>query len=159
MTMTVSVTNHSIDEQLFNQFCFMLQMAMPGGKRTEDGVKFPDIHADDPIHMPGYDPPIVSVETFYRRKIREVCERTSSLNGWPPNMALGYLFGVTYTDIRPSLFCADMQTDITEGYPVCKRKDCPKVETCSYIPEKAGGDDDGGGTVGGSGPDGACPVV
>lgn len=133
MKMTVTVTNHNIDECLFNQFCFSLQMAIPGGIRTEGGVQFMDIHADDPIHMPEYDPPVVSAETFYRRKIREVCERTSSLAGWPPNMPVCYQVGVTYTDIRPSLFCSDMQTSVTEGYPVCERKDCSKAETCSYI--------------------------
>lgn len=136
MKMSIHVSNTNLDEELFNQFCFVLQMAHSGGKRTKDGVLFADIPADIPYHMPSNHPPIVNAETFFRRHIRNICERTASLYFWPPMLNGSYALNISYTDIQPSVLCGDILTGITEGYPICERMDCTKSDSCPYAPEK-----------------------
>lgn len=140
MKMSIHVTNANLDKELFNQFCFTLQLARPNCERTDDGVLFFDIPADVPYHIPSHHPPNVSVETFFQWHIRNICERTASLFCWPPMMNGSYSLNIHYTDIQPSLFCGDMCTSMTEGYPICERTNCIKGDSCPYAPDHKGGD-------------------
>lgn len=139
MKMSVHVTNGNLDEAIFNEFCFGLLMARPSGERTEIGVLFADIPADAPYYMPSHHPPFVTTEMFFRWHIRNICERTASLLSWPPMLKGSYALTISYTDIQPSLFCEDMRTKMTEGYPVCERMDCAKNDVCPYTSKQEGG--------------------
>ena len=138
MTISVNVTNAGMDEGLFNQFCFMLQMAASGSERTDEGVRITDIPAADPVLMPGYEPPIVTVETFYRRKIRQVCERTAALWGWPFDPHDKIRCDVIYRDFCAAAILDELKSEDTGDFPKCAQRDCPSAGSCYFSPDKIG---------------------
>lgn len=134
MKMTIRVRNSNLPEHLYAQFCFMLQLAGPC-ERTEDGVVFSDIEADQPVHLSEGAVTVVSTEEYFRFKIRQTCARVCGWFGKPTDPhELQYGLLINYSDIDPVLFCPEMRTDQTEGYPVCKQSDCTKKHACRYAP-------------------------
>lgn len=84
-----------------------------------------------PVHNLDSSTKVLHIEIFYREKIQMVCERAMYLLAINQN-GKAYTLHIHYSDICPELFCKDMQTSITEGYPFCENMDCPNRAACVY---------------------------
>lgn len=135
MRMTIKVSNGNFPEGLYATFCFMLQLAGPC-EHTEEGVVFSDIEADHPMYLKKGAVTVVSAEDYFRLKIRQTCARVCGWFGKKTDPhELQYGLQINYSDIEPVLFCPEMCTDQTKGYPVCKRSECTKKYACRYSPQ------------------------
>lgn len=132
MKMTIYVSNRNLPVDLFNQICIVLRQIAPC-KPLEDGVEFADIDVGSPVYIPdGNTVRIMSVESYYKSKIRETFERVSGRSVGSGEEQIQYDLKIHYSDIAPKLLCSHMLTDQKEGYPSCQRMDCLTKSECPY---------------------------
>ena len=100
MTMTIHITNHSMTEANFNIACFFWQMAHSHCKRVEDGVIFGPIEIEPEQYYKDMRR-TATTEEYYRRKIKNICERMVSLRGDREPCEQRYMLNISYAYDAP----------------------------------------------------------
>jgi len=131
MEMEINVINISMSKTVYNQFCFMLQLAM-GCELTDTGVILENIpvipfNPDNPGGRSG------TTEHEYREKIKEVAYRVLGLYGDPEQASSSYVLGVAYKEYDPKAICAGFYTPLTRALSICGNKQCRYYDYCSHV--------------------------
>ena len=137
MEMEINVINISMSKTVYNQFCFMLQLAM-GCELTDTGVVFENIPVIpfDP-NNPGER--LGTTEHEYREKIKEVAYRVLGLYGDPEQASSSYVLGVAYKEYDPKAICAGFYRPLSRALSICGNKQCEYFASCSHSIRESNG--------------------
>lgn len=137
MDMAINVINISMSKTVYNQFCFMLQLAM-GCELTDTGVVFENIPVipfdpDNPGGRSG------TTEHEYREKIREVAYRVFGLYGDPEQASSSYVLSVAYKEYDPKAICTGFYRPLSRALSICGNKQCKYFASCSHVVRESKG--------------------
>lgn len=139
MEMSIHVINVSMPKTVYNQLCFMLQIAMPC-ELTDTGVVMENIPVipfdpDNPSGRQG------TTEYEYRQKIMDVACRVFGFHGDPKQAPGSYVLGVSYKEYDPKAICNGFYSPCTRAMSICGNKRCGNYAYCCHVVKATGSQD------------------